>query len=102
MEEHKYSITLSDGSIISGLTLNGNSYISKTEINKKQFAGNLSSVKISDGIDTNIYANMELVQINKYDNEWWFILRELTEKEVADRKLRADVDFISMMTDIEL
>lgn len=102
MKEKTYAITLSDGSVISGLRLNGNNYISDTELNDTQFAGKLSPVVISDGSTTETYTNMELVQLREYENEYWFILRELSDKEVADRQLRADIDYISMMSDIQL
>lgn len=102
MKDKVYSIKLSDNTVISGLRLNGNNYISDKEIKKNQFAGKLSPVEISDGVTVEVYNHMELVQLSKYDDEHWFILRELSTKEVADRQLRADVDFMAMMTDIEL
>ena len=46
--------------------------------------------------------NMELVQIVKYDEEYWFVLRTMTKKELQDLKNRADIDYLAMMSDIEL
>ena len=48
------------------------------------------------------YENMELVQIVKYDEEYWFVLRTMTKKELQDLKNRADIDYLAMMSDIEL
>ena len=45
---------------------------------------------------------MTLVQIVKYDEEYWFILRTMTKRELQDLKNRADIDYIAMMTDVEL
>ena len=45
---------------------------------------------------------MELVQIVKYGEEYWFVLRTMTKKELQDLKNRADIDYLAMMSDIEL
>lgn len=98
-----YKITLSDGKVIENLKMNGNNFISKDEILEDIFIGNLSSVSIEDseGVTEN-HTNMELVQVKQYGNEYWFILRDLTEDELTKITQRADLEYVAMMTGVEL
>ena len=102
MNNKIYKITLTDGTVLDNLRLNGNNYISDTELTEDTFLGNLGRVTINDGEKDTVYENMDLVQIVKYDNEYWFILRTMTKKELQDIKNRSDIDYIAMMTDVEL
>lgn len=102
MNNKIYKITLADGTVLDNLRLNGNNYISDTELTTDTFLGNLGMVTINDGEKDTVYENMDLVQIVKYDNEYWFILRTMTKKELQDIKNRSDIDYIAMMTDVEL
>lgn len=102
MDEKIYKITLADGTVIENLRLNGNNYISDNEITADMFLGNLSTVTINDGEKDTVYKNMDLVQIVKYDDEYWFILRTMTKRELQELKNRADIDYIAMMTEVEI
>lgn len=95
-------IVLSNGREIANLKMNGNNFISRTAVTDELFEGGLSPVRIDrDGVQE-IHSNMELVQITQVDGEYWFVLRDIPQKELDDIQIRADVDFIAMMTDIEL
>lgn len=102
MDEKIYKVTLADGTVIDNLRLNGNNYISEKELSADMFLGNLGTVTINDGEKDTVYENMSLVQLAKYDDEYWFILRTMTKKELQEIKNRSDIDYIAMMTDIEL
>lgn len=102
MNEKIYKITLADGTVIENLRLNGNNYISDKALSADTFLGNLGTVTINDGEKDTVYENMSLVQLAKYDDEYWFILRTMTKKELQEIKNRSDIDYIAMMTDIEL
>lgn len=102
MEEKTWKITLADGTSIGGLKLNGNNFISGTEITKELFEDNLSEVIIEGGDEAEIHENMELVQISKMGDEWWFILREIPAEELKQMALDAKLDYLSMMIDEEL
>lgn len=102
MDEKKYKVTLADGTVIDNLKLNGNNYISEKELSAEMFLGNLGTVTINDGEKDVVYENMTLVQLAKYDDEYWFILRTMTKKELQEIKNRSDIDYIAMMTDVEL
>lgn len=102
MDEKNYKVTLADGTVIDNLKLNGNNYISEKELSADMFLGNLGTVTINDGEKDVVYENMTLVQLAKYDDEYWFILRTMTKKELQEIKNRSDIDYIAMMTDVEL
>lgn len=97
-----YTIVLENGTRIEDLTLNGNNFVSKTKIEPEIFDRNLGQVTISDGETIEEHFNMQLIQITQMKDEWWFILRDIPEDEIKNAKLRADVDFIAMMTDVEI
>lgn len=102
MNKKIYKITLADGTVIDNLRLNGNNYISDKELTADMFLGNMAKVIVNDGERDTVYENMELVQIVKYDEEYWFVLRTMTKREFQDLKNRSDIDYIAMMTDVEI
>lgn len=94
MENNIYTITLSDGTVLSNLTLNGNNYVSQTEVTEATFAGKLDTVTITDGEATEVLHDAELVQIAHYDfmPGWYFILREIPEAE----RMQMDMDALTV------
>ena len=102
MDTKPITMKLSNGRILDGLRMNGDNFISSAEVRADMFEGGLSLVEIlRDGI-SETKENMELVQITRMNEEYWFVLREMTRGELDDIRIRADVDFIAMMTDVEL
>lgn len=94
MEEEKFTITLADESQIEGLLMNGNCFISKTEIDKSRLSDdNLLSVSING----QSYENMTCDNFWQDKNEWWFILREKTEEELKELELNAKIEFLMAM-----
>lgn len=102
MAEKIYKITLADGTEINNLKLNGNNYISATSIEPEIFVGNCSPVVISSGDDNEIHNNMDLVQVTEVNGEYWFVLRDLSNEELAQIKIRSDIEYLAMMSNIEL
>lgn len=102
MEDKIYSITLADGKVLSNLRLNGNNFISLNPIYEETFSGNLSKVVISDGEHEEIHNFMELVQIVKMGKEYWFVLRDLSTAELSQMRMQSDIEYISMMTGVDL
>lgn len=102
METGMFKITLADGTILDSLRLNGNNYISPTKLTEDVFTDNLKHVTIEgpDGIQE--FDDLELVQIKKYGNEYWFVLRQLSDQELRDLKMQANIEYIAMLTDIDL
>lgn len=102
MDDKVYSVTLADGTVIEGLKMNGNNFVSLVEVVADTFEDNTYPVIISDGENVEEHPFMELVQITKMGEEWWFVLRDLSEEELRNTKVRADIDYIALMTDVEL
>ena len=104
------TITLADGTQLSGLGMNGNNFISPVEVTEETFRGKLGKVVISGNAETDEagligeHEHMELVQIAHYtqaihgvEDGWYFVLREIPAAEQEKRQLRADVDFALML-----
>ena len=90
--EKSWKITLSDGTQLTNLGLSGNNFISETEITEDIFEGKLSKV-IIEGTEEgqqvrHEYNQMELVQIVKYENGYYFILRELSQDELDKKEIQ--------------
>ena len=102
MNEQEYRIVLSDGSEISGLRMNGNNFVSDSPVDEAMFEGALSPVTIHEGLVPVVHEHMELVQVTKMGHEHWFVLRDIPKSELDAIQVRADIDFIAMMTDVEL
>lgn len=101
-----WKITFADGGVIDGLRLNGNNFVSESEVTEEMFRGKLSRVKI-DGPADDDYAGlrgshgpMELVQVKRYDDGWYFILLDAQITELD--KVRSDIEYIAMMAGIDL
>lgn len=104
MDENKtYTITLADGSVLTDLTLSGDDYISKTLLTEDTFTGKLSTVTISASDGTSeILTNASLNFFAHYADGWYFQLIQPSEEEIRQEKIRADIDYIALMSDIEL
>lgn len=103
MDSKTYTITLADGTVLDNLKLNGNNFISNTPINADIFNENCSPIIISDGVNSETYNNMELVQITEQEpGKYWFVLRELSASELAWIKMQSDIEYVAMMAGIEL
>ena len=115
MEKGIFTITLADGTQLSGLELNGNNFVSKTEVTEETFRGKLSKVIIEGDAEADEagligeHHNMELVQIAYYtqaihgcDDGYYFVLRDIPASELEVLKNRGDIDYIAMMTGVEL
>lgn len=102
-----WKITLADETVIENLTLNGNNFVSEVEITENTFKNNLSKV-IIEGINEEgqtvkeEHKHMELVQIVKYDDGYYFVLRDLSQDEINKMKMQADIEYLAMMSDIDL
>lgn len=104
--EKTWEITLADGTVLEGLGLNGNNFVSDTEVTKETFEGNLATVTFEGKVNgqdfTQTCQNMELVQIAHYSDGWYFVLRELTKAELVSIKMQSDIEYVAMMTGIEM
>lgn len=104
-----YKITFSDGSVLDGLMSNANNFISTQPLTREFFAGKLAHVKIEhvgegenfDGL-AGEFGRMKLDYLKDQEGGTWFVLRELGREELEQEQLRANVDYLAMMTGVEL
>lgn len=79
-----YSVTLSDGTKLDNLALNGNNFISSIKLTEENFKNKLSKVTITDNDGkSKDYTDMVLVQVTQVGNESWFILGEKAQDDVS-------------------
>ena len=110
-----FTITLADGTQLGGLVLNGNNFVSKTEVTEATFKGKLSKVTITGDAEADeagligTHEHMELVQVAHYtqavhglDDGWYFTLRDIPAAELEALRNRGDIDYIAMMTGVTL
>lgn len=95
-------VFLRDGSEIIA-TLNGNNYITKQDVSKLDFSnGNLKEMTVEDEERTDKFTNMTLC--NKWDaaDGTHLVFRMRTAQELADEKMRANIDYLAMMSEVDL
>lgn len=76
-----YTITLSNGTKLENLILNGNNFIAPSEIADSVFDGNLGTVTISDGEKEDVYTDMVLLSNIVRDGQSWIVLGRKSEEE---------------------
>ena len=97
------------------MELNGNNFVSKKEITADTFRGKLSKVTITGDAEADeagligTHGHMELVQIAHYtqathgmEDGYYFVLRDIPAAEFEALRNRGDIDYIAMMTGVEL
>lgn len=103
-----YTITLTDGTILKNLALNGNNFISDTRVDASVFENNLRTVHVTGpGVDEN-FENLDLASIREDGGKCWFVLRQLPDRELRERDTQADIrelfetsdDIVLMMADL--
>lgn len=86
----QYTITLADGRKLTGLTKNGDNFVSKTKVDESIFVNNLSTMKVSDGETEVTMTDVQFIQQMEWvDGNWYLAFREISPEEKA-------------MTDLEL
>lgn len=102
-----YSITLQNGNIIDGLSVSGNYFAAEKEFDTSIFTGNLNGVKISctdtDEVGiTGTHEHMRLAHQFMLDGKFLFLLRDIPQAEIDKAQNRADIEYLAMMTGVEL
>ena len=97
-----YKITLNDGTVIDNLTVNGTNFVSKDKIDESIFTkDNLKKVTIND----TDYENLVFIQQMMLSDGYYIAFRQKTAEEnqkyLIDKQ-RADIDYIALMSDIDL
>lgn len=94
----KVTITFADGTSLTA-ELNGNTYIVDE---KPEFPKDLSVVKVNNGETVQELHYAEVIECASVDDRYWFGFVEVPESVRTERQVRADIDYIALMSDIEL
>ena len=92
-------IRWNDGSPEIEAEVNGNAYIVDE---KPTFPSDLSNITIISGGNETVIANGRIVECASVDERYWFGIQEITEEEAMQATIRAQIDYIAMMADIDL
>lgn len=78
---------------------NGNSLITER---RPDFPLDLSYVTVIGTGTEYTYKNAEIIESASIDGRFWFAFREIPETERAARQMQANIEYIAMMTDVDL
>lgn len=98
----QYTITLNNGTEIKDLIKNGDNFVSKVKLDESIFKNNLTRMTISNGEEVEVLENMEFIQQMKIGKEYYICFRQLTEREIKDIEIDSKIEYLAMMSDIEL
>jgi len=105
---NNFKITLSDGTVIKDLEMNGNNFVSKTPLTADNFNGKLSHVVIDgpDNVDDaglrGEHGPMMLVEdrVQVWPDGYYFVLMDIPESTLKELKVNSRLDYIEMMEDL--
>ena len=86
-----YKITLTDGTVLKNLELNGNNFIAEGVIENSVFESNLDTVKITDGETTETFTDMILMSNIVRDNRSWFVLGEKSAQQKKEEAMEKQI-----------
>ena len=104
-----YSIKLGNGLELSEVKQNGSMLSTSEQISREDLAAGLGSVTISGKPDTE-YDNdmcgefhaMKVAYFRDSGNSRDFVLAPISPAELAEKQNRADIEYIAMMTGVQL
>lgn len=103
-----YSIRLSDGTMIEGLTASGNYFVSDERVTDR-LTGKLHGVNIICTepeeyamIQTGEHEHMKLEHEMTRDGKYMFLLLDVSKAEIEKARLEANIEYLAMMTGVEL
>ena len=104
----KWKVTLADGSVIDNLTLNGNNFVSETELTAADFDGKLAHVTIAapEGEDAfglaGEHGPMMLAEdrVQVWPDGYYFVLLDIPTSKLREIKVDSRLDYIEMMEDL--
>ena len=108
-QEHKYTLTISsinNNFVVDNLSMNGNNYVSETEIDTSNWPDIFElTVKNDKGNIVEHYEHARLIQQVQYDwdsNKYYLAFSQISAQEIQNETMTANIEYIAMMSDIEL
>lgn len=100
MAKETYTITLADGTVLKGLSRNGNVFTSKSEIKGDFSDTNLATVTIAgpqgSGWNPGTYTNLRLARLWQDEGLYWLAFRELSPIEVTLAGMQKSIDDLTI------
>ena len=106
-----YTLTLGNGKSFTDLTVSGTCFVSKTPVNAEDFSGGMNRVILSgtpaSDFERAPFANGELPKcrfgnVFPADGIYYFYFEPISPEELAQMKAEADIDYLALMTGVEL
>lgn len=101
-DESIYTITLADGTEIKNLKKNVDCFVSSEKIDESIFVGNTSPVVISNGTINVTYEHAYEPKVSEINGEYYFAVQDIPRQQVEILELKSQLDFMAMMSDIDL
>lgn len=95
-------LILADGTKLTGFTQNGTNFVSQKQVDESVFEDNLSTLTIDDGDTQTVMHNVELIQQVQYADGWYICFRERTEQEMQYAALNGKLEYMAMMTGVDM
>lgn len=105
MEKETFKITLADGTVIEGLGKNGDNYISAEKLDESIFEDNCSPISFEDANGNVVtFQNGKFLQQVHYAGVpgYYLAFIERTGQELEMEELKAKIDYLGMMTRIDV
>lgn len=81
----RYTITLADGSELTGLDKNGDNFVSTEKVDESIFENNLSTMTVYDGETEETFTDMAFIQQMKWmDGTYYLAFRKKTPAELTE------------------
>ena len=103
-----YTVILDDGTTFTGLTVNGSYFVSQREVTRGMFSKWRGSYKVlCDGEDDTYglageHSGCVLSDLRSGAGGYYFALGEVDAVMLERERVRADIEYLAMMTGVEL
>ena len=106
-----YTVTLSNGKAFTDLAVSGSCFVSEQPVLEEDFTGGLRRVVLSGAagdeeqpapFENGEHFGLRLACVFQTDGKYYFALNQLSEEQLAREQSRADIDYLALMTGVEL
>lgn len=96
------TLKLSDGQVINNLIVNGDVFVSRNPIDPDIFEDNVNPITVTINGEATIHDDWKFCGLISINDEWWICFSEMSAFEKLELDFQSKIDYISMMTDIDL
>ena len=91
---------------VPNLDMNGNNYVSETKVDTTAWPQTFKfTATDEEGNITESYDHAKLIQQVQYDwdgGKWYLAFAPVSQQEIENAELRSQVEYLAMMTDVDL